>query len=401
MHTENTQTNNVLLLLTTFLYVSFFLPMGSAIPTLLILGYYLLKVRLNVRFTRSFFLVYILLFVAYCYLSTLWATDIGYVLIQANHLIKTAFGLLVLYIVFQDQEMNEIILKSIMWGGYILIAFVVATYGISDIRQMILLSERMSNDIMNANQLAMCISYSCIIHLYYGFVKKWSISHLLLIPAFMFIPVAQSRKGLLIIAIGVVGVILINNYKKRTPFVGTIKTFIYVIAVLIVGFYLLQLPVFSGLSERVNNLIGFISKNSTSDTSLLARRGLIEIGFDLFKSRPFVGVGIDNARLYTESFYGAQAYLHNNYMEMLAGGGIIGFLIYYSMYFYLIVKLFKYKIKENESRWFCLLFLIILMVMHFAHVSYKSSGEYFYLLFIYLEAKKFEKVCKQKRAVTN
>ena len=82
------------------------------------------------------------------------------------------------------------------------------------------------------------------------------------------------------------------------------------------------------------------------------RLALVDIGWDLFYQSPITGVGVNNPSVLTYFLYGKENYyLHNNYIELLAGTGIIGLLAYYSMYVYIAYNLIRYRnFHSNEYR---------------------------------------------------
>ena len=84
-------------------------------------------------------------------------------------------------------------------------------------------------------------------------------------------------------------------------------------------------------------------------------------------------------------------YLHNNYIELLAGTGVIGLLAYYSMYLYVAYNLIRYRdIHSNEYIMVLILFLSQI-VMDMGMVSYESKSTYFYMMLFYLEVQLLRK----------
>ncbi|MCD7811218.1 MAG: O-antigen ligase family protein [Ruminococcus sp.] len=68
----------------------------------------------------------------------------------------------------------------------------------------------------------------------------------------------------------------------------------------------------------------------TDDASVLAREGLAELGMRLFWLKPIFGYGLGASYQLTAQYgWGVVNYFHNNYVEMLTCGGIIGFVIYH------------------------------------------------------------------------
>ncbi|WP_034378214.1 O-antigen ligase family protein, partial [Dehalobacter sp. UNSWDHB] len=92
---------------------------------------------------------------------------------------------------------------------------------------------------------------------------------------------------------------------------------------------------------RVEGLIqGFLS-GEYSEPSARTRDRLITYGFELFNQKPYTGYGLDTFRLMSGSgLAGSALYAHNNYVELLVSSGIFGTILYYTMYLWLIAKLY-------------------------------------------------------------
>lgn len=103
------------------------------------------------------------------------------------------------------------------------------------------------------------------------------------------------------------------------------------------------------------------------------RLHMIKEGIYLFSLRPFLGHGLSGySRM---SSFGT--YSHNNYIELLVNFGLVGFFLYYSMYIYLIIKLFnKYRYGDLKS----IVFISIIFVVLFLDVGVVSYRDLYLLL---------------------
>ena len=122
------------------------------------------------------------------------------------------------------------------------------------------------------------------------------------------------------------------------------------------------------------------------DSSAIVRMALVDIGWDLFHQSPIIGVGVNNPAVYTYSIFGRENYyLHNNYIELLAGTGIIGVVTYYSMYVYLVYNMIRYH--DFHSNEYVMVFILLMsqLVMDMGLVSYESKSTYFYMMLFYME----------------
>lgn len=104
---------------------------------------------------------------------------------------------------------------------------------------------------------------------------------------------------------------------------------------------------------------------SNIDHSMHGRAVLRELAWNTFTEYPILGIGYYNFQ-YVNS-YGL--YAHNNYLEILADLGVVGFITYYSMY---LVAIFE-CIKDNKRSLlfrFVLVFMILLLVMEYAQITF-------------------------------
>ena len=137
---------------------------------------------------------------------------------------------------------------------------------------------------------------------------------------------------------------------------------------------------FSFINMRFENLIHQLTGSGYADYSVRTRASLNELGMKLFSENPILGIGMDCSRIPAKNLTGREYYLHNNFIELLADGGVIGFILFYSIYallFYRMIKLRKYRDAEYDIS---LILMLIHVVLGYAYVSYYNRETYFYLL---------------------
>ncbi|WP_415980149.1 O-antigen ligase family protein [Faecalicoccus pleomorphus] len=122
----------------------------------------------------------------------------------------------------------------------------------------------------------------------------------------------------------------------------------------------------------VINSIGTSNIQQSLDASVRGRAMLRETAWETFLQHPLYGVGYYSFMYFNSLGY----YAHNNYLEILADLGIIGFAIYYCYYCYCILMAFKMR-KRNKSieysvRPDILLFVFILgvLILEYGQVTY-------------------------------
>lgn len=107
-----------------------------------------------------------------------------------------------------------------------------------------------------------------------------------------------------------------------------------------------------------------------------------------------------NPHILARDYLNFNAYLHDNFAELLCGGGIIGFCLYYTMYVYLFSQLWKYQKVDKQRVAFFALWLMLMLAMNFGMVTYYSKAQNFYLMIHFMNVfdlkRKATELCKSE-----
>lgn len=196
----------------------------------------------------------------------------------------------------------------------------------------------------NYNTLAVYMSFGLILAVYFwnkGFVYK--ILSIIYIPfAASNIFLSGSRKGFLITAAFFVLMAIIYYWPlfvSQNRIRIRIGIGILVVILLTVVFYdqVAQLYSDSILAQRFNLAY-------SEDAATIGRVQMYQEAFRLFTEYPLLGIGYDNYKYLA----GFGVFSHSTYAEVLASSGIIGTVIYFSIYISILVKLVKlYFVKRK------------------------------------------------------
>ena len=271
-----------------------------------------------------------------------------------------------------------------MWGGYLVALYTFVKFGVEGLQKIAEESTRLITKFANINGVAMVTAMAITIAVYFWLNEGAVLSTLMAIPAIIILMLSGSRTALIQAIFGIFCVILFKNWtgnKVKAIFKTLFFVSIFVIILLIVA----KLPIFEGMAERMEGLIASFTGEGKIDHSTMVRNKLTTLGYELFFQNPVCGVGVNNARLFTSHVIGVTTYLHSNYAELLADGGIVGFTIYYGIYAYLLIKLFSRR-KERLGP-AIIVMLLSLLLADFGTVSYYDKATYFYLMiaFVYLK----------------
>lgn len=229
----------------------------------------------------------------------------------------------------------------------------------------------------NSNTIAVGNVIAIIILIHKILEKKRVTINLLITTFFIFITfLTGSKKGILGLLFGVVLYLYYKgeNYKKR------IQRIIIAFLILTVAFKLiLTVPfLYETIGYRFENMFSFLEKASMVDTSTASRLGLVKYAFELWTEHPLLGVGLNNFSIY-QTIGGAGYYAHNNYLELLADLGIIGFALYYCI----PLKLAFTKInKKDEMQIVLKTIVLVILMFDMGSVTYQDIRvQIFYMLF--------------------
>lgn len=295
--------------------------------------------------------------------------------------------LIVLYMCFQREKSVDSLLKIGMWTGYIVCFYTVYYYGLDYFINVLSSSARIANDALNANTVGLLGANAIVMTVYYMMYKKPQWWNLIALPTLGILAATGSRKALVFVVIGIVLLFVFKSFRSKNIVNSLAKLAVYLGIVIITIIGILQLPIFSEVLERMSSMVDAFT-GTGGDSSAIIRMALVDIGWDLFHQSPLIGVGINNPSVYTYSIFGRENYyLHNNYIELLAGTGIIGVITYYSMYVYLVYNMIRYHDFHSNEYVMVFILLISQLVMDMGLVSYESKSTYFYMMLFFMETK--------------
>ena len=359
--------------------------------TLIMLAIYL--IRSNFKFVICFdrFHFMVLMFSIFCILSGIWAEypilslEKGVTILEILLCFSVFYAYLSKYSSFSD------LINVIIWSGFVVSFYTIFDLGLSQIYFFINSGLRIDVQFTNINSVSNIASVS-IVSIFFELIYKKKVKHLwMCIPDILIVASSGSRKSFILLTFGIILIILMKNMNGNL-----IKTFakwlIYFLILLLVFHFILSLPMFEMINRRFSNMLSIFTDKANIDSSTYIRSRMILMGWKQFLKKPILGIGIGNTGkiILSETRYN-NSYLHNNYIELLSSGGIIGFLIFYRMYFSNLIFFLKNKNKNDEIK-ICLILTICILILDFGQVTYYSKSTYFYLMIFFLCVKKNKKI---------
>lgn len=330
--------------------------------------------RKKIFISRSLLLFCIFTF--WAVISFFWSVN---EVIYADRLQRILFNAIAVFFFFNFLKWYDIrnyFLWGIIVGGFVnfLIFFNLFPYYFSTVDQD---TWRFAGTFGNANVLSFFMSFSILasvllLNFFYknrGKIIKTAL--VLNIPLCLYIIVQTGSRTGFAMGFSMLFLFFLPYFKSIK---STITALFFIILFMATFLYMLNDDDFSEQFEFVFKR--FESAQETiegtgAEGSTEMRFFYINKGIKIWLERPFVGVGLDNFSHYHHT------YAHNNYVEILATLGLIGFILLYSFYYniflsFLHVKDLVFKVTGIFS-------LLIFLIMDFGTVSYYNA---IYLMFL-------------------
>lgn len=141
-----------------------------------------------------------------------------------------------------------------------------------------------------------------------------------------------------------------------------------------------------------------------TDQSVIGRLSLARMAVEISMENPLIGIGLDAFRLERGANTGMAigTYSHSNYLEILVSTGIVGFVLYFSIYLLWFRKLYAFRrhLRSPASfRRYTTVMVVVTMItaMDVAMVSYHEKFIWLILPWIVAELHLFEEEVVQPR----
>ena len=327
----------------------------------------------------------VILFAAFCFVSSLWAVNGAESRSKAITIVEILICMTIVFWRYCDSESSRDILSVIMWSSVIVTLYSLYYYGISRFLAMASGTVRIGNDYANSNAIGMWAAISAVLFIYFILNEGMKLKYITVIMPIMLVAFSQSRTAFIELIIGILLVVFFRYREKEHFFQGIFRIVFVILIIVAVLFFVSRFQVFSGLNERIQSLVDYSQGKSVREGSVIQRELYIQAGWKQFLKTPILGIGIGNTSQITMAATGHSTYLHNNFIELLASGGIIGFGIYYGIILYLIIKLIPFALKKESVSDACLIVLIVHTIADYGTVSYYTKGTYFILISCFLQ----------------
>lgn len=323
--------------------------------------------------------LFLIAFYLLALLSLTWSPDpsTGYRLCFRTIPLLIILSLLLYNHVRQNKNPQILVCAVYATGIVMTVAMIVAYGGVGNLLGLMKEGYRLGRVVNNENDVGMALALAAVVAFFLFLNKRyWNI-----LPAFVFAIVSMatgSRKVVIILALG--GFLAVASLLDFSKGNGKKNAIIISCALFFVGLcfvLLFTVPAFLNIKTRFLTMLNSLAGKEGGDGSTDVRMEMIKVGWNTFKAHPFVGLGIG-----TSSLLGFDTYLHNNFIEILASLGLLGFLLYYSAYvvsFFRLIPLIK---KRHKIAILAAVINICWLVVQVGTVIYETKDTYYYLVLL-------------------
>ncbi|PKM68174.1 MAG: hypothetical protein CVU95_05910 [Firmicutes bacterium HGW-Firmicutes-2] len=176
-----------------------------------------------------------------------------------------------------------------------------------------------------------------------------------------------SRKALFFVVFGYVTFTGLSSKSNRIMMMAKI-----IIIMALAYQLIMNIPIFYNiLGVRLEGLFAIVTGVGSVDSSTELRIEYIDYGISWFMDKPIIGYGVDNYRVLLYRAIGKGTYSHNNYIELLVGVGLIGTIIYYYAFGYVLVNAIKLlKISKEPMIYLIMVIIVAILISQYGFVTY-------------------------------
>lgn len=327
--------------------------------------------KINMFGTRYLFLK--VLFIVWCFVSAVWAINSYHVLsICITLVLRMLTGFSIILYAKNEQKIKKVIVMMII-ASFILclrLFFVVPTNAWGNIRIGNLLAHDKNNSYGNTGITYVLGLVAIYLMVSNKFVKNNKLRIVLIILFTTVSLLSGSKKQLFLLII----TILILAFYKSKNILSLVKNCILSFACIVISIVIIfnNQYLYNVIGNRLEafSVIFFSETNNTTDASTESRTLFLKDAFKVFNENPITGVGIDCYR-YVNPY--REVWAENNFLELLADVGILGFIFYYILslqILYETIKRIKYK---NEYDILLIILFACFLLIDFTMVSYANN----------------------------
>lgn len=309
-----------------------------------------------------------LLFISYSFVSTLWSVNYNVSQGAVLQLIKSFVVAVCVISLIRSKDDYKWALFALSLAGIVYAILYLQNVDIDQLTDQRLYIEDEEDQLPNVNTVGLFLSFSFIYFIYTFFSERKYWYLMFAAIAFVVTFILGARKSIITLFIGILFLLFKLKSKSRIHILLICCGFIFLLFLFIPPEYL------DFVSERLSQLNFFSDKINRLDDSDELRVILFQQGLEYWGESPLFGNGYYCFSQLFKMTNGVAVYSHNNFIETIVGGGIIGFVLYYALYYVMLKRIWTKERFLLDDRY---LLLIIFVVLLFNSISIVILNERF------------------------
>lgn len=351
--------------------------------------YYLLCVVIkNKLLLMDSYCIWLLLFFVYTIFSYFWCISVD----KVNVITKTLVLLALVNVLVEKLVRTKSDLEKFLFIFYlILFTIAIMIFFFVDFSQIG--SERIGQgmenlNVWNANTIGEMNAVLSILSLHYLLKQKKKIINFFYLIGLclgLFLSFnSGSRTALLHILLFI---ILFFGFrekgKKRITYIIVGVILLFVIYIVVMNYE----PIYNVIGWRIEAIIGGRKQNTPHEASYGIRMEMILLGIEWWMKKPILGYGFGCYSTLYYSAVGIDTYSHCNFIEILVSGGIVGFIIYYSIYVNIYMLFKKNRNRNNEDQKTLFYIVLVELLLNVSTISYYNWMFHLLIMLSYISLK--------------
>lgn len=211
-------------------------------------------------------------------------------------------------------------------------------------------------------------------------MKNSFFKYALIVTFFVFSILSGSKKQIFLLLITMIVMIFYNtkNLGKLLKKIVISSGIVFAIFIAIFS----NSYLYNAIGIRLVGMKNYFLSEDTSevDSSTIGRANFSNEAKRVFGENMITGVGLENFMYYNKY---SLCWAENTYLELLADTGIIGFLIYYSIYFSILFDLHKRRKDKNNNNLVIIAMILCYLFVDYTMVTYSVVTLQFYFIYFY------------------
>lgn len=219
----------------------------------------------------------------------------------------------------------------------------------------------------NSNDIGLSLAMGVIFSFYLAYIRKQKKYFIVTAFSFFTVILTSSRKAIFMSTFGVL-ILVVFHFRARKYMLRVLSVLAGLILAIVLIFQVPQLHQVLGV--RLETMVEYFMSDHDADYSISLRNAYVGIAKSILREHPILGIGLNNFSYYVRSYGNTLSYCHNNYWELAADLGIVGLVVYYWFYAYLLFKLVRQMFDGCKSALLFMTLLLQFLVFEYGIVNY-------------------------------